>query len=210
MGTRTRKIETAGAELRDESGGDPGTAADLGPKRREPPRDATTKAKAQEVGASRDEHGRPARSGGRGHPRLRDGAHRLWVIEPPSPSARGTLGEVWRYRHAYPYFLRQNIRRRYGRTFLGYLSIFLPVVVPVLLGSLVFGGILGISPGEASRISCISSSRRPRGSRSPRRRCLRRGAWRSTGACWGECGCPASFHSPPRWRCPESVCSSIW
>ena len=74
-------------------------------------------------------------------------AHRLWVIEPPAPSTRATLGEVWRYRHAYPYFLRENIRRRYGRTFLGYLWIFLPFVVPVLLGSLVFGGILGVSPG---------------------------------------------------------------
>jgi lipopolysaccharide transport system permease protein len=81
-------------------------------------------------------------------PASADGAaHRLRVIEPPSPSARGTLGEAWRYRHAYLYFLRQNIRRRYGRTFLGYLWIFLPVVVPVLLGSLVFGGILGVSPG---------------------------------------------------------------
>ena len=150
MGTRTRRIETASAELRDEGGGDPGTPAGRGPKRREPPRDATTKRrrrKSARQGTSTEDPPAPRGEAEGGIGPTHGAAHRLWMIEPPAPSARGTLSEVWRYRHAYPYFLRQNIRRRYGRTFLGYLWIFLPFVFPVFLGALVFGGILGVSPG---------------------------------------------------------------
>ena len=82
-------------------------------------------------------------------PRVADGAaHHLRAIEPPVRSLRRTVGEVWRYRVTYFYFLRRNIQRRYGRTFLGYLWLFLPIIAPLLLGSLVFGGILGVSVGD--------------------------------------------------------------
>jgi lipopolysaccharide transport system permease protein len=40
------------------------------------------------------------------------------------------------------------MRKRYGRTFLGYIWLFLPIVLPLILSSLVFGGILGVKvPG---------------------------------------------------------------
>jgi lipopolysaccharide transport system permease protein len=81
-------------------------------------------------------------------PHSPDGAaHHLRAIEPPARGVRRTVSDAWHYRHAYTFFLRRNIMRRYGRTFLGYLWLFLPIVLPLFLGSLVFGGILGVSPG---------------------------------------------------------------
>jgi lipopolysaccharide transport system permease protein len=54
---------------------------------------------------------------------------------------------VRRYRAAELYFVRRFLRKRYASTYLGYLWIFLPVVAPLLMGALVFGGILGVSAG---------------------------------------------------------------
>jgi lipopolysaccharide transport system permease protein len=70
------------------------------------------------------------------------------VIEPPTPGLRRYLAEIWHQRHAFGYFIRQYVQKRVGRTFLGYLWIFLPVLIPLFMGSLVFGGILGVGiPG---------------------------------------------------------------
>jgi ABC-type polysaccharide/polyol phosphate export permease len=70
------------------------------------------------------------------------------VIDAPAPGLRRYLAEMRRQRHAFGYFVRQYVQKRIGRTFLGYLWIFLPVLVPLFMGALVFGGILGVSiPG---------------------------------------------------------------
>jgi lipopolysaccharide transport system permease protein len=68
----------------------------------------------------------------------------LRVIEPPSPGIRKWLSEFWRFRTAFAYYLLAYMRKRYGRTFLGYIWLFLPIILPLLLSSLVFGGILGV------------------------------------------------------------------
>jgi lipopolysaccharide transport system permease protein len=72
----------------------------------------------------------------------------LRVIEPPTPGLRPCVAEIRHHRHAFGYFVRQYVQKRIGRTFLGYLWIFLPVLIPLFMGALVFGGILGVSvPG---------------------------------------------------------------
>jgi lipopolysaccharide transport system permease protein len=72
----------------------------------------------------------------------------LRIIEPPAPGIRRTLGAYWHYRAAFPFFVRRFLRKRYGRTFLGMIWLFLPVLMPLFMGAIVFGGILGVSiPG---------------------------------------------------------------
>jgi lipopolysaccharide transport system permease protein len=69
-------------------------------------------------------------------------------VGPPGPGVFRAVRDVWRHRAAFFYFLRHFMRKRYGRTFLGVLWLFLPVLLPLFLGALVFGGILGVSvPG---------------------------------------------------------------
>jgi lipopolysaccharide transport system permease protein len=68
----------------------------------------------------------------------------LRVIDAPSPGVRKWLAEFWRFRSAFAYYLIAYLRKRYGRTFLGYIWLVLPIVLPLLLSSLVFGGILGV------------------------------------------------------------------
>jgi lipopolysaccharide transport system permease protein len=68
----------------------------------------------------------------------------LRVIEAPSRGMRKWLAECWRFRSAFGYYLLAYMRKRYGRTFLGYIWLVLPIVLPLLLSSLVFGGILGV------------------------------------------------------------------
>jgi lipopolysaccharide transport system permease protein len=75
-------------------------------------------------------------------------ANGLRAIEPPAAGARWHLDEIRRHRAAFVYFLRRYLRKRYGRTFLGYIWLFLPTLLPLFMGALVFGGILGVSvPG---------------------------------------------------------------
>jgi lipopolysaccharide transport system permease protein len=70
------------------------------------------------------------------------------VIKPPTHGLRQYFANIWRLRPAYGYFVLRYMRKRYGRTFLGYLWFVLPYVIPLFLGTLVFGGILGVSiPG---------------------------------------------------------------
>jgi lipopolysaccharide transport system permease protein len=72
----------------------------------------------------------------------------LRAIEPPAPGPRWHLDEIRRHRPAFLYFVRRYLRKRYGRTFLGYIWLFLPTLLPLFMGALVFGGILGVSvPG---------------------------------------------------------------
>jgi lipopolysaccharide transport system permease protein len=72
----------------------------------------------------------------------------LRVIEPPAPGLGRYLADVWRQRAAFGYFVTRFVQKRISRTFLGYLWLFLPVVLPLFMGALVFGGILDVqTPG---------------------------------------------------------------
>jgi lipopolysaccharide transport system permease protein len=74
--------------------------------------------------------------------------HPVRVIEPPAPGVRRALAEVGHHRAALAYFVRRFAMKTIGRTFLGWAWIVLPVLIPLLLGTLVYGGILGVSvPG---------------------------------------------------------------
>ncbi len=87
----------------------------------------------------------PARSANASAP-----AHHHWtqVIEPPGAGLQRYFAEVWHYRPAFGYFVKRYVRKRIGRTFFGYLWFVLPYVIPLFLGALVFGGILGVGvPG---------------------------------------------------------------
>lgn len=86
---------------------------------------------------------------GTARPRHARGAHDdVRVIEPPAPGLRRYATEIWRLRPAFLYFIVRYLQKRYGRTFFGYLWLVLPYVVPLFLGALVFGGILGVTvPG---------------------------------------------------------------
>src|SRR5947208_2927131 len=72
----------------------------------------------------------------------------LRLIEPPKPGLRRYLGDVWRHRPAFSYFVRQWIRKRTSRTFFGVLWLLIPLVLPLVMGALVFGGILAVKTGR--------------------------------------------------------------
>jgi lipopolysaccharide transport system permease protein len=73
---------------------------------------------------------------------------RRHTVAPPRPGFRSWIGQAWRHRAAWGYFSRRFLQKRYGRTLLGYIWLFLPVVLPLFMGALVFGGILGVGvPG---------------------------------------------------------------
>lgn len=81
-------------------------------------------------------------------PRPRHHHRPVRVIEPPGSSFRRYFGDAWHYRAAFGYFTKRYVRKRTGRTFFGYLWFVLPYVIPLFIGTLVFGGILGVSvPG---------------------------------------------------------------
>ena len=62
-------------------------------------------------------------------------ARRLRVIEPPAPGIRRTRGRrYWHYRAAFPFFVRRFLSKRYGRTFLGMIWLFLPVAPAAVHG----------------------------------------------------------------------------
>ncbi len=73
---------------------------------------------------------------------------RRHTVASPAAGPGRRAAEVWRHRAAWGYFNRRFMQKRYGRTFLGYLWLFLPVLLPLVMGALVFGGILGVGvPG---------------------------------------------------------------
>jgi len=75
-------------------------------------------------------------------------AQPLRVIEPPAAGLRRYFAAVWHQRAAFGYFARRFVQKNVSRTFLGYLWLFLPVLLPLFMGALVFGGILDVStPG---------------------------------------------------------------
>ena len=71
-----------------------------------------------------------------------------WVIEPRGQSLGARLGEVWTYRRLFRFFGKRAVERLYKNTLLGKAWIFIRPLFPLLIRTLVFGGVLGIeAPG---------------------------------------------------------------
>jgi lipopolysaccharide transport system permease protein len=129
--------------------------ADTGAERRKRRRQARTgrrprgggkAARERTNGASVATHAPESADGAKPAPPLT--TRPLRAIEPPATGLRGYFAEAWRHRAAFSYFVFRFARKMYGRTFFGYLWFVLPYVISLFLGTLVFGGILGVSvPG---------------------------------------------------------------
>ncbi|MFN0060471.1 MAG: ABC transporter permease [Planctomycetota bacterium] len=71
-----------------------------------------------------------------------------WVIEPRTAGAVARAREMWNYRFLFRYFAARMLEKTYARTALGRLWIFIRPLFPVLVNTLVFGGLIGVSSGE--------------------------------------------------------------
>ena len=74
----------------------------------------------------------------------RDWRSRKWVIEPTQQGVRARIEEFWRYRRILWFLTRQRVRDRYEGMTLGPFWLLARPLAPLLIGTLVFGGLLGV------------------------------------------------------------------
>ena len=67
-----------------------------------------------------------------------------WVIEPRRDALSARLREVWRYRRLLRFFAAKSLSKLYKRTVLGAAWIFIRPLFPLLVNTIVFGGVLGV------------------------------------------------------------------
>jgi lipopolysaccharide transport system permease protein len=67
-----------------------------------------------------------------------------WEVSSRNPGAVATVAEVWRYRRLLGFVGDRALRKRYARTVLGWLWLFINPLFPVALRAVVFGGLLGV------------------------------------------------------------------
>lgn len=77
------------------------------------------------------------------------GAGSVHVIAPPQPGVAAAWLEIWRYRRLIAHFGRAFLRKRYHRTWLGWLWLPLRPSLSVLAKILVFGGLIGVASVDA-------------------------------------------------------------
>jgi lipopolysaccharide transport system permease protein len=68
----------------------------------------------------------------------------VWVIQPRREGLVARLRDVWRYRRLMRFFATRAIRKLYRRTVLGWAWIFIRPLFPLLVNTLIFGGMLGV------------------------------------------------------------------
>jgi lipopolysaccharide transport system permease protein len=78
----------------------------------------------------------------------RDWRSRKWVIEPTQQGMRARIQEFWRYRRILWFLTRQRVRDRYEGMTLGPFWLLARPLAPLLIGTLVFGGLLGVDSGR--------------------------------------------------------------
>jgi len=78
---------------------------------------------------------------------LSDWRARKWVIEPSRQGFRARVEEVWRYRRIMWFLARQRVRDRYDGLTLGPFWLLARPLMPILIGTLIFGGLLGVDSG---------------------------------------------------------------
>ena len=67
-----------------------------------------------------------------------------WLIEPRRAGLRATATEVWRYRRLLRFFASKSLQKLYRRTVLGWSWLFIRPLFPLLINTMIFGGMLGI------------------------------------------------------------------
>ena len=67
-----------------------------------------------------------------------------WVIEPRVPSFRSRVRELWRYRDVSRYAAVRALEKMYSRTVLGRLWLFIRPLFEVVVGTVIFGNIIGV------------------------------------------------------------------
>ncbi|HKE87876.1 MAG TPA: ABC transporter permease [Vicinamibacterales bacterium] len=70
-----------------------------------------------------------------------------WVIEPRGEGVRAIARDVWQYRRLLRFFALRSFQKLYRRTVLGVAWLFIRPLFPLLVSTLVFGGVLGVAPG---------------------------------------------------------------
>jgi lipopolysaccharide transport system permease protein len=74
----------------------------------------------------------------------RDWRSRKWVIEPSQVGFMARVEEIWRYRRILWFFAQQRVRDRYEGMTLGPFWLLARPLMPILVGTLIFGGLLAV------------------------------------------------------------------
>lgn len=67
-----------------------------------------------------------------------------WEVSPRYPGAMATMAEAWQHRSLLRFVGDRALRKRYRRTVLGWLWLFINPLFPVALRAVIFGGLLGV------------------------------------------------------------------
>jgi lipopolysaccharide transport system permease protein len=67
-----------------------------------------------------------------------------WVIEPRREGLRARFRDVWRYRRLMRFFASRTLQKLYANTVLGWAWIFIRPLVPLLVNTIVFSGLLRV------------------------------------------------------------------
>jgi lipopolysaccharide transport system permease protein len=70
-----------------------------------------------------------------------------WTIEPRGDGLWPRVRDVWRSRHLVRYFGSQALDKAYSRTLLGWTWLFARALFPALVGTFVFGNVVGVEHG---------------------------------------------------------------
>lgn len=70
-------------------------------------------------------------------------ADHAWTIDPVNQGPRATVRELWRYRRLFGFFGVQSIKGLYQGTGLGVFWLFARPLLPILISTFIFGGLLG-------------------------------------------------------------------
>src|SRR6267143_2005532 len=74
----------------------------------------------------------------------RDWRSRKWVIEPTRLGFRSRVEEIWRYRRILWFFAAQRVKDRYEGMTLGPFWLLARPLMPIIVGTLVFGSLLAV------------------------------------------------------------------
>ena len=67
-----------------------------------------------------------------------------WVIEPRRAGLTAAAREVWRYRRLLRFFASKSLQKLYRRTVLGWSWLLIRPLFPLVINTLIFGGMLGV------------------------------------------------------------------